>query len=340
MLPILFLLLIGVVLIFFDRERILPMLNEADWKFLPGALFFIACSNILVSYSYVVLARLMGIRMNGLKLAETFFVTTMMNRLIRSGGAAGLSVRYLIMKPYGVELNDVLNSSIIHFLLGSLLMTAMLPLEILYMVYFVSIPQGLRFPLIALAILGIIMAVGASSAVFSNGLRAAIARFSVWVTRKVARKDISAWVDEYASHAASAAQIIKASPTRFTAIMLLLIAEMLANMIVLGYCLKAFGADLNFGGVASIYVISILSGVLSMVPGGMGVQEGAITGLSVAQGVPFEQSVLAALLFRVVATIVPYLASLVFYPHLLKVNDASGENADTEIDSPGNFTPS
>ncbi|MEI2691160.1 MAG: lysylphosphatidylglycerol synthase domain-containing protein [Anaerolineae bacterium] len=55
-----------------------------------------------------------------------------------------------------------------------------------------------------------------------------------------------------------------------------------------------------------------------MAPGGLGVQEGSMSGIYALFGVPFQQAVLAAILFRVLYYFVPYLFSLSLYRRLLR----------------------
>jgi len=186
--PVLLMLLLGLVLILFDRERIVEILRQADWKYLPGALCFVACSHILVSISYVVLAPLAGIKMPVFELAATFFVTNILNRLVRSGGAAGFTMRYWIMKPYGNHLTDVLNSSFIHYLLCSLIMLALFPIAIIY----ILVTQPVTAAKQIMNERGVVlMGFSAASVLFNSRLRALIAKMAVWLVKKIARRDIS-----------------------------------------------------------------------------------------------------------------------------------------------------
>ena len=67
-------LLLGLVLILFDRERIVEILRQADWKYLPER-----CVSLRASYpGQHFLCRpcpLAGIKMPVFELAATFFVT-------------------------------------------------------------------------------------------------------------------------------------------------------------------------------------------------------------------------------------------------------------------------
>lgn len=331
LLPVLILLALGLALILHNRAEVVEVLAGADWRFVPGAVFFVFCSHGLVSYSYVLLARQVGIEMGGWELGASFFTTNVMNRLMRGGGAAGFSLRYLIMNQFGVELNDVLNSSFIHFLLGSLIMLAMLPLAVIYILLTLSLPPSTNLLMVVLAVVGLLMGFGAVSVLFSRRLRRGAGRLAVWLTRKVARRDVSEWVEEYTRRAARAVRCMREDLGRLSLVMLLLFAEWAANVVVLGYCLHAFGVGLDFGGSAAVYVVATFAGVISALPGGIGVQEGLVTSLAVLQGASLEQAALGALLFRILQTFLPFLISFGFYPRLLKAGRAVPSPSDVRI---------
>ena len=66
------------------------------------------------------------------------------------------------------------------------------------------------------------------------------------------------------------------------------------------------------------FAVGITVGVLSLVPGGLGVQELSMAGIYSLLGVPFAQAVLVASLFRVVYYFIPFVMSLSFYRRLLR----------------------
>jgi uncharacterized protein (TIRG00374 family) len=315
-------LLVGLALILFDRDRIIQILAQADWKVLPGALLFIVLSNTLSSISYVILARGLGIPIARFELGLIFFVTNMMNRLVRSGGAAGFSLRYLLMKPYGVGLNDVLNSSIIHFILGSLIMLGAIPVVVIFSLLTLPISEGLRFVLIFLALFGVITGLGVALVIFNDRLRSTIPRILIWLGEKVVHREFSNPINEYSQRVTWAVTTLRHDWRRFAMVMFLLFGEWYTNIIILNYCMDAFGPALSLGGAALIYVISTTAGVLTALPGGIGVQDGMMATLAVLQGSSFEQAVLAAILYRILFTFLPYLFSVGLYPYILKTRSA------------------
>ena len=315
--PILLLLAVGVILIIFDRERIILVLAKADWQYVPRALVFIACSYGLVSYSYAILAHQVGIRLGWRELSLTYFVTAVMNRVVRSGGVAGFSVRCLIMKQYGVSMNDTLSSSLIHVLIGSLVMLAMLPVGSLYVYFSVPVSTALEGLLVFMTAISLLFSLGAVAVLLSEQLRDRVIEVAAGLAKKIVHRDITPALHEFNLQVSLGIRLLRQSPLHCGEIILLLFVEWWANVIALSFCLNAFGASLPIGAVAALYVVGIMAGVITALPGGFGVQEGVMTLMAVAQGTSFEQAILAMLLYRVVHSIIPYLVSPLFYLHLL-----------------------
>jgi hypothetical protein len=72
------------------------------------------------------------------------------------------------------------------------------------------------------------------------------------------------------------------------------------------------------GVVVTGFAVGVAAGVMSMVPGGLGVQEGSMAGAYHLLGVPLEQAVLVSFLFRLVYYMTPFGVSLLFYRNVLR----------------------
>lgn len=77
--------------------------------------------------------------------------------------------------------------------------------------------------------------------------------------------------------------------------------------------LLAFGTVVNPGAVILAYAVANFAGVMSILPGGIGVYEGLMTGLLVATGVPVAVSLPAIVTFRVVSMLAQIPAGYYFY---------------------------
>ena len=69
--------------------------------------------------------------------------------------------------------------------------------------------------------------------------------------------------------------------------------------------------------VAGFGVGALLS-LVSLVPGGLGVMEGSMTGVFVSMGVPYEPAVIAVLIFRAAYYVIPLLIAVFFFHGLMR----------------------
>lgn len=103
-------------------------------------------------------------------------------------------------------------------------------------------------------------------------------------------------------------------------------------------CLRGLGVDLPLSLVMFIFVIASLAGALAMIPGGLGVAEGSMTGLLVANGVEKDAAVAGTMLIRLATfwfAILLGLIGLSLYG-LIPGKTGSGELATAEIgENPG-----
>jgi uncharacterized protein (TIRG00374 family) len=88
--------------------------------------------------------------------------------------------------------------------------------------------------------------------------------------------------------------------------------------VALWFCFDALGNTPNLGVLLSGFGIGLSAGNLSMVPGGLGVQEASMAGIYALLGMSFAQAALVAILFRVVSDFIPFFISLPFYARLIR----------------------
>ncbi len=324
--PVLAILAIGAGLVAWDGKRIAAVLLQADWHYLSGALLFTAFSYLCVSYTYTIVARIFGIRMPGRDLTEIGFVTTSLNHIVRSGGLAGYSVRYFLMSLHGVPLSEVLSSSFVHYYLTSIDMLVMLPVAIIYVLTRVQVVEELRVALTTLIIFYFLFTILFTWVVFSNPMRAwLLDRFTRFQTRLAQRKSgppafltrLQGGLFDFNNHVMRGLQALRQEALSTSLVILLTFVDWISSAVVVGLCFDAFGPALKPGAVVASFMIGVMAGVLSALPGGIGVQEGSMAGIGMLFGATFEQAILASLLFRIIYYFAPYAITPLFYPHLL-----------------------
>jgi uncharacterized protein (TIRG00374 family) len=319
--------LAGLALITAQADQVVTTIRQGDWTALPGALLATALSYLCMSLSFALVGRLLGLDMGQRDMAVVGFVTNVINHVLTTGGLAGYSLRYLLMKRHGASFKDVIAVSVMHFYLTSLDMLVMIPVSVLYLMRNAQVARQVSILLGVLTALLTILAALAALLIFAQSWRQRLFLYVHQLANRILGRDLRdqmAQLDETLTRGVLA---IRRAPGELVKVMGLTWLDWLGSVFVLSFCLDAFGPAVPFGVVVTGFVLGIMAGLISMVPGGLGVQEGSMTGVLALLGVPFSQAFLAAILFRAIFFFLPYLVSLVFSRWLLQTDqllDATG----------------
>jgi uncharacterized protein (TIRG00374 family) len=316
---LLFVVVLGIILIISQADQIWTAIKRADWAELPGAMLFTIAGYTCMGLAFAYVSQMIGIRMRLKDLAEIGFISSIINHVVAAGGVAGYSVRYILMNRHGATMNDVAAASLLHFYLTSLDMIIMTPVSLGYLMLNANIPHGVAVLLGGMTVLLAVGAILATILIFSQNLRQPILKVLAMFAKKVFHRNLTSELDKFNQTLSTGVRAMHEDPRKLILVMLLTILDWTASVIVLSHCLDAFGEHVPIGIVITGFVIGMVAGVLSMIPGGLGIQEGSMTGVFVLLGVPFEQAVLGAVLFRAVFFIFPYLVSLAFYRRLMQL---------------------
>jgi uncharacterized protein (TIRG00374 family) len=328
--------LIGLVFIVADWGQIRTAVTQASWRPLPYALAATALSYTCISLNFALVSRLLGVDMRSRDLAVVGFVSVVLNHLISAGGAAGYSVRYLLMRHHDVSMRQVIAISILHFLLTSLIMIAMLPVGLVFLGLKASISRVTGTLLTAAALLVILWTSFATLLVFWDTMRRKVVNLLASLMRTLFRRDVSESLERFESTLALGVQAMKGRPSLILAIMLLVAFDWALSLVALWFCFRAFGTTPSVGQAISGFVIGTVAGVASLIPGGLGVQEASMAGIFALFGISFERAVLASVLFRVIYTIIPYGVSLGLYRLVLRRRgDGYPDTEEVNHENPG-----
>jgi uncharacterized protein (TIRG00374 family) len=306
-------LLLGLVFIIMDWGRIQSALQQASLRPIPYALLMTAISYLCISLAFAAVARLMGISMRIRDLTLVGFASTVLNHIVSSGGTAGYSVRYALMNRYGVSVREVLAVSFLHFYLTSLVMIAMLPVGLLFLGRHATLGGRTAGLLSALAALVILTEVIATAAIFWNRMRIGAIRSLGKAAGTLLRRDVRPAFARFEGTMGQGVAAMRRHPAAVLGIILLIAVDWSTSATALWYCFRAMEVIMSPGELITGFVIGTVAGVASMIPGGLGVQEGSMAGILALLGISFHRAVLASILFRLVYFIFPYLISLGFY---------------------------
>jgi uncharacterized protein (TIRG00374 family) len=309
------LVLLGVTIVALDWGQVRLVLGQADWRLVFVALVFTTLSYGCLSYSFAVVSRTFGVGLNRRDLFELGFVSYTLNHLVASGGTAGHSLRMLLIKRRGLPVRDVLAASLFHSMLNNLLLFILVPVGVIYLLTNRSLPGDAAIGIGAAAGVLLLLIVVVTAVLVVGTFRAAVLGLAGAAWRKVTHRNIDQQLKDLDSALGCGVGASRSRPTIL--VFLLVVADWAFSIAALGFCFDALGDPVGPGVLLTGFSIGVVVGLISMVPGGLGVQEGSMAAVYALLGVPFEQAVLAAILFRAVYYLVPFLISLSLYWRLL-----------------------
>lgn len=305
--------LLGIVFIVADWDQIVTAVEQANWRWIPYALVTMAISYACISVSFAQVSRLMGISMRRVDLIVVGFVSSVLNHIVMSGGAAGYTVRFMLMNRHGVSMREVVAISILHFYLTALFMVAMLPFGLIYLGLNAPISQTATIVLAVSASILLVLAILATALIFRSQLRKRVIDMVVRAVQALVHRDIGDPLERFDRTMDRGVEAMREHPSSLALIAGLIVVDWAFSAATLWFCFRALDVSPSPGQLISGFVSGTVAGQASLLPGGLGMQEASMSGIFVLFGVAFEKAVLVSVLYRVVYSMVPYVVSLGFY---------------------------
>jgi uncharacterized protein (TIRG00374 family) len=310
--------LVGGFTVLADWDEVRTVVDQADWTALIFALIFTVISYICVSLNFAVICRLLGIQMKVGELSEIGYVSTVLNHVVQSGGAAGYSVRYTFISRSGARNKDILAASIFQYYLTSLAMLSMLPVGFLYLLLNAQMKPGVSALISLVTLVLLILFTLATLFVFKSSTRGRLLGVTGRIVRLITKRDVGDTLVTFDETMTRGVGALRRHPIGLLLIMVLVTVDWAASVVVLWFCFDALGPSVTVGALIAGFVIGVMAGVVSMLPAGIGVQDFSMAGVFALLGTSFEQAVLASVLWRGVYYLLPYVVSLGFYWHLVR----------------------
>jgi uncharacterized protein (TIRG00374 family) len=263
-------------------------------------------------------SRIFGVRMDRTDLFELGFVSYALNHLVTTGGAAGYSLRMLLIKRRGLPVKDVFAASLFHSTLSSLFLFGLVPVGLVYLLAVHSLPGEAVVGVGVAAGLLLLLVVLVTAVLFVGTLRATVLGAVGAAWSRVTRSNIENQLKDLDRTLERGVAAVRGEPRILVLPLALVVVDWTLAMATLGLCFDALGSPVAPLVLLTGFSIGVVVGLLSMIPGGLGAQEGSMATIYALLGVPMEQAVLAAILFRVIYYLAPFLVSLAFYRRLLR----------------------
>jgi len=326
---LLYIVLMGAFVYFFwpillQVRRSLPMLLNADPLLLALAIVIEALSFIALAWVNLLSLRPFSDSISLWHMLEVLLSAAFATVAVPSAGMSGVALRarYLMRDGYTVEA-----STFSHVLESFWLAVVLVALSILGLVHLVTLGQlSATKMIIFLCILVLLAATTVACVLAGRDRRRAhrlVCLVAHWVNRLRSRLHrrpvdevaLGARVDDFYR---ALSNLRRMSPLPFLSSALLRIS---LDVACLYFSFRAFGYSLSIGMLLTAFGLSIVLGILSFLPGGLGVTEASLTMIFATLGVPVPTALVAVLTYRLIAFWLPRLVGLFAWMRLERRGD-------------------
>jgi len=316
-------LIAGTLIITLDWKEMQQVIGQANWLLLAPSLFFTGLSYICLSISLAMVFRVFGIKENFNDLLRIGFVSNVASYLMNIGGATGVSLQYVLLKRRGLATEDILAPSLFQLYFSGLMLVVLLPVSLLYILFSRQLSPGTAMGISIATGFLVLLLIIATVVVFSSRVRGMLLRNLGRVVHFIIRRKIDTALNDFDNAMTRGVTIIRHRPGVLLILLLVGVGDWVGAVTALWFCFAALGIFLGVGTLITGFSLGITAGFISMIPGGLGVQEGSMAGIFTLLGIPGRTAILAAILFRIVYYFVPFLISLGFYHRLLRESSKS-----------------
>ena len=298
-----------------------------------GALLATAVTYWLMSERFRLLSGMSGIFLPSRLLRELGFASNIMGRVVVGGGMASNVLRIVSLRRYDVPVADTLAVSVAHGYANFAAVGLALAVAIACVAFVASVTGAQVVGALVSLLLLVVLSSLAGWTLVDGGMRRKVAGKVTQAAGFVARRDFSNLADRFDVVVEDLITAVRRDPQLAWQVGVMAAVENAVATATLWCTFAAFGVILSPWETLAIFGLSTAAGAISMLPGGLGVQDGSITGVAMVLGVPGDAALMAALLFRIVHFFLPFTLSLVLYRKLL-----SGDvRAEEELEGAGAY---
>ena len=153
---------------------------------------------------------------------------------------------------------------------------------------------------------------------FNYRIRSWVLRVVNGVWHFITRRSIEQFITELDNALNNGVTSLRNNRPAFIYLMVLMTAYWALAAAAMWFCFFALGRTPGVGTLFCGFGIGIIAGNLSLIPGGLGVQEVSLAGVFALLGTSFAEAALASILFRVVYDFIPFFMSLLLYSRLIR----------------------
>jgi hypothetical protein len=308
------------LIIIFNWQKILESLGKANWYYLPFAFIFSLFSYASSGYGFVLISRIFQIKEKAKRLFEIGFVTVIFNNLLSLGGLTAFSTRIFLINHHSekkVPIRNILSASLFHSYLYTLSVPAILPFGFIYLLFHEGLTKQEIITLSSALILSLSFFIVVSLIIFHRKFRRKILEIINRLWQYFFKSQLKSYFESFDKTLHQGIIFFQNNPVFILATFTTIVADWVFALIALKLCFLALGLTTNASVLLIGYLLSVMVGTLSMIPGGLGIQESSMSGIYALFGLPLEITLIGSILFRIIFYFAPALISLAFYWRLL-----------------------
>lgn len=319
---------LGVPPAFIGLTKARELGSNTDWLLAGAAVGLALLSYAAISLRFATVNRLTGIKAASHQLAALGFVTTSLGRVAFAGGAIGTVFRIAVLRSQGVPVASTLAAGLLHAYLSQLVVLLVLLASVGFVMSSGTLPAFGLGAIAAGALVVLIITLAAAGLLCTAAIREKVLSAAELAVRVVARRDISQHLERFKNTLEQGLQSVRERPRRLLMPVALVFLDVVGSVGALWLSFAALGGAVELSVVIAGLGVGTAMGAISFLPGGLGVQEGSMTGVYSLLGVGFEQALFVSILYRFVYYLAPFAFSLLFYWFLLRL--ASKRPMDVE----------
>lgn len=294
------------------------MLQRAEWSLLVVACLCSALSYVFLSFAYAEVNRIFNVAASTRSLLEIGFLSSALGEFMSMGGVSMHSARLAFLRKEGVPYADALAASLCNTYLNAVILVALTPFGLVRILREHKLNGPAETALVVGFLLLVVLMAGFGMAMFQPEVR----QFCIDLAKRLASKSdkldhMEKFILSFENTFDRASLQFRRHRKRVAWAITLMLGDWFSGAAALWFCLDALGAPIPVGVLLTGFCAGMAVAFASLIPGGLGVQEGSMTAIYVAFGVDLEQAVLGALAFRLVYQVIPFLISLPLYKRLM-----------------------
>lgn len=302
-------------------QDIRHVLAATKWPLAVGGLMVSVVAYAAIGHRFTVLGRLSGIDSSAWVMGPVGFVSTTLGRVMAGGGLVGNVLRIGVLRRHGVPAGETVAVSLLHTYLNFVLVFVVFLAGLGLVMTTGQVGGGYATSLMAAGSVVMLLVGSISAILFIRPARRLVVDATISVIRRFVGKDFQEHGARFSTATACFVHFGKLKRTSLAFLALLVVLETLAALTVLWFSSAAVGSAVSPMVLVAGFGIGTAAAMASMLPGGLGVQEGAMAGVFTLLGVDLDHAVAIAVLFRVLYFFVPFAVSLVFYWLLISRRD-------------------